>query len=133
MKCAWSLFVLALERLSLGSSICSVRNGESLVVLTVKMYLCVAPTRCAVGGGDWGCRLLCLLFRESLYLASSEVMGKYMVVLTVKIYIYIYPLIFLRLYWQLRDNVYVACCDGCLVCFGSEKVISVYILRVVSF
>ena len=25
------------------------------------------------------------------------------------------------------------CCDGCLVCFGSVKVISVYILRFVSF
>ena len=81
--------------------------------------------------GDWGCRLLCWHFRESLYLASSEVLGKYMVVLTVKIYISTF--IFLRLYWQLRDNVYVACCDGCLVCFGSGKVISVYILRVVSF
>ena len=61
----------------------------------MKMYLCVAPTRCAVGGGggeDWGCLLLCWHFRESLYLASSEMLGKYMVVLTVKIYIY--PLLY---------------------------------------
>ena len=83
------------------------------------------------GGGDWGYRLFCWHFRESLYLASSEVLGKYMVVLTVKIYISTF--IFLRLCWQLRDNVYVACCDGCLVCFDSEKVISLYIFRVVSF
>ena len=47
-----------------------------------EVSLCSTDDVCSGGGGGiGGCLLLCWHFRESLCLASSEVLGKYMVVL----------------------------------------------------